>query len=181
MKPAVRTTLVFGLISALVVMPATAFLSAAVGWPLAFRLVLWIDLFVYAGLLTRWSDKRPHEVVFPATLLLGAALWPGTTGIFFFLGVGVLSWIRSGICFTGRPLRGIVAELLTLLGGVGLVALVKPGSTVAWAIAVWLFFLVQALYFFIVPMPRRQKADLPPEDRFEEASRRARRLLEASE
>jgi hypothetical protein len=95
----VRTTLVYGLISALAVMPLAGLLAGPIGWPMAFKLVLWLDLFIYAALLARWSGKGIGAIVVPTALLLGTALWPGVYTGFFFLGLGVFSWIRSGSCF----------------------------------------------------------------------------------
>lgn len=178
MKWAVRTTLVYGFISALAVMPATWLLAGPMGWPPAFKLALWTDLFFYAVLLARWSGKGLLTIVFPLALMLGMALWPGGYVGFFFLGLGVLGWIRSGICFSGTPLRAVAAEIITVSGGAGLVALLGPGSSVTWAISIWLFFLVQALYFFIIPATDRPNAVRSDEDPFEQAHREARRVLE---
>ncbi len=151
MNRPVRTTLVYGMGSALAVVTAAWLFAGLLGWPTAFKLALWMDLGLYAILLARWSGKGPGAVVFPLALLLGAALWPGGYAAFFCLGLAVFSWIRSGICFSATPLRSIAAEIITLAGGAGLMALLGPGSTATWAISIWLFFLVQALYFCLVP------------------------------
>ena len=178
MNRAVRTTLVYGFISALAVVPATWLLAAPIGWPMAFKLALWADLFIYAVLLARWSGKGLPAIVIPLALMLGTAVWPGVYTGFFFLGLGVLGWIRSGICFSGTPVRASAAEIITLSGGAGLVALLGPGSTVTWSISIWLFFLVQALYFFIVPAVNRPDTARTVQDPFEQAHREARRVLE---
>lgn len=178
MKPPVRATLVYGLISALTVMPAATLLAGSIDWSLAFKLLLWADLFVYTRLLTRWGGKGPAAALFPLALLLGAALMPGFHTGFFFLGLGVLCWIRSGICFSNRPVRAVVGETIAVAGGAGLVALLNPGSTIAWAISIWLFFLMQALYFFIVPMINPSPGNMH-EEPFEQAHREALRLLES--
>jgi hypothetical protein len=178
MKRPVRSTLVFGLISALAVMPAAGMLAALTGWSLAVKLVLWTDLLVYALLLTRWSGTGPGAIVFPMVLLLGTALLPGTHAAFFLLGLGFFSWIRSGICFSATPLRAIAAEIVTIAVGAGLVVLLSPGSTIAWAIGVWLFVLVQALYFFMVPVGGWSAAVRTPEDPFASAYREAQRVMD---
>ncbi|BBO79983.1 hypothetical protein DSCO28_05490 [Desulfosarcina ovata subsp. sediminis] len=177
MKPPVRTTLVFGLISALAAMPAVGWLAGPVGGSTGFKLIVWLDLLFYALLLTRWGGRHPAAVLFPMVLLLGAALWPGVYTGFFFLSVGVLAWIRSGICFGSTPLRSIMAETICLAGGIGLVALFNPSSTMVWAICIWLFFLMQCLYFFIVPAAKRNKEQEPDADPFEQACRNAHRIL----
>lgn len=178
MKRHVRTTLVYGLISALAVMPSAWALTAYIGWPLAFKLMLWADLFGYAILLTRWSGKDLGSIVFPLALLLGTAVWPGVYAAYFFLGLGMFSWLRSGICFTGAPMRAIAAETITVAGGAGLVALLSPGPALTWSISIWLFFLVQALYFFIVPANEPVTALPMLVDPFEQACREALRVLD---
>ena len=178
MKRPVRTTLVYGAISALAVMPAAALLSAYIDWPSAVKLVLWADLAGYAVLMARWCGKPLTAIMFPLALLLGTALWPGIYSAFFFLGVGVLSWLRSGICFSNTPMRAMAAETISIAGGAGLAALLGPGTTVTWAVSIWLFFLVQALYFFIVPSVNRQTPAQTQPDPFDRAQREALRVLD---
>ena len=178
MKRHVRTTLVYGLISALTVMPLAGLIAGPIGWPMAFKLVLWLDLFIYAVLLARWSAKGIGAIVFPMALLLGTALWPDVYTGFFFFGLGVFSWIRSGSCFCGTPIRAVAAEILTVGGGAGVVALLSPASTITWAIGIWLFFLVQALYFFIVPATGGATTVETSQDHFELACREAIRVLD---
>lgn len=180
MKSPIRTTLVYGLICALIAIPATGGLAGIVGGSIAFRLVLWTILSGYSLLLARWSGKHRAGLLFPLILLLGTAVWPGIDSVFFFLGLGVLCWLRSGICFSGFPLRAMIAETITAAGGAALVALLGPGSAVTWAISIWLFFLVQALYFFIVPHRGSTTADRQKADSFDQARREAQRVLESA-
>lgn len=178
MKRAIRTTLFFGLLSGLLVLVA--------GWlgglywmpPAVFKLAVWADLAVYAALLARWSGTRWLNIAVPLGLALGVAVWPGTQMGFYLLVLGVFAWIRSGICFNKTPLRALTAELITLAGGAAWVALWNPHSSPAWSLAIWLFFLVQALYFFIVPLQTGPEALLAPVDPFDQARNAARRLLE---
>lgn len=178
MKSPLRTTLVYGLICALAAMPATGGLAAHFGGSVAFKLVLWTILAGYSLLLARWSGRHPAGILFPLILLLGTAVWPGIDSAFFFLGLGVLCWLRSGICFNHFPLRAMVAETLTAAGGAALVTLLSPASPVAWAVSIWLFFLVQTLYFFIVSPRDRKSADQQDADPFDQARRAAQRILE---
>ncbi|WP_319525916.1 hypothetical protein [uncultured Desulfosarcina sp.] len=180
MKSPIRTTLVYGLICALIAMPAAGSLAGIVGGSIAFKLVLWTILSGYSLLLARWSGKHPAVLLFPLILLLGTAVWPGIDSVFFFLGLGVLCWLRSGICFSGFPLRAMAAETVAAAGGAALVALLGPGNAVTWAISIWLFFLVQALYFFIVPHRSSTTADRQDVDPFEQAQREAQRILESA-
>jgi hypothetical protein len=178
MKFPVRTTLVYGLICALIAIPAAAGLTGIAGGSIAFKLVLWTILSGYSLLLARWSGKPPAVLLFPLILLLGTAVWPGIDAVFFFLGLGVLCWLRSGICFSHFPLRAMIAETVTAVGGAALIVLLGPTNAVTWTISIWLFFLVQALYFFIVPHRGSTTTDRQNVDPFEKAYHEAQRILE---
>jgi len=177
MNTAVRTTMVYGMISALAAMPLAGVLAAPLGRFTAFKLVLWAIVGGYAVLLVRWSGRRLLGALFPLLLLLGAALWPGVQGGVFAIVMGVLAWIRSGICFGRTPLRALAAEILTLAGGCGLVTFLAPTGPVAWALAIWLFILIQSLYFFLVPVPAIHPTPAGETDPFARACREARRIL----
>lgn len=180
MNKPVRTTLIFGLVSALALVPVLWYQRAYGARPLALELALWLDLVVYAVMLCRWSRTRLVSVVFPLALLLGVALWPRTHAGFLLMALGIFSWIRSGICFRNAPLRALIAELVTVLGGSMLVALWWPKSTLAWALAVWLFYLVQSIYFYILPSRSGFNQTREPIDPFEQARRELERVLESN-
>jgi hypothetical protein len=177
MNTPVRTTIAFGLVSALLVLPLGWLLQGRLGWLPAFKITLWADMTVYALLLVRWSQARSVEIIFPIMLVLGAALWPRSFGAFFFLALGVFSWIRSGICFKKAPLRALSAELLTCLGGAGLVRFWEPHSAIGWSLGLWLFFLVQTLYFFLIPASVKRAAENSPPDLFEQVRRDLEKVL----
>ena len=40
---------------------------------------------------------------------------PIRTTVVFALALGVLCWVRSGICYSGTPLRALTAELVTVI------------------------------------------------------------------
>lgn len=173
-----RTTVVYALAGGFLVVPSAMFLSAYLPWTMALKLALWADLAVYAVLLARWSRTGLAAVLFPLALLLGIALWPHTYIGFFFLAAGVLCWIRSGICFNLAPLRSLAAEVVTLAGGSALVLLFGGRSSLSWAVAVCLFSLVQALYFFIVPSGPGNTRKKAPTDPFQRAAEEAGKVLE---
>jgi hypothetical protein len=176
-KP-VRTTIVFGLASGLFLLPV-AWLTASWGWPMGFQLTLWILVTIYALLLARWSRTGLLSLVFPLGILLGAALWPQVSAAFFLLGLGIFSWIRSGICFNRHALRGLMAEVVTVGGAAALVAMCRPTTPLTWAVAIWLFFLVQALYFLMVPGMSLSDGTKRVEDPFQTALREAERAIES--
>ena len=180
MNRCIRTTLVYGAISGFFVMPAATWLATVTGGAVAFRLTLWVDLLLYAVMLARWAGVGPANLLLPMLLLLGAALWPTLHGGFFFLALGILGWVRSGICFRGVPLRAAAAETVCTAGGAALVAAFAPATAVTWAIGIWLFFLMQSLYFFIVPAAAHSAVDPSADggDPFETACREVRRVLD---
>jgi hypothetical protein len=180
MNRAVRTTVVYALASGFLVVPLAMLLSRYLYWPGALKLVLWADLAVYGVLMARWSGVRLLSVLFPLLILLGAALWPGTHGGFFILALGIFSWLRSGVCFKTAPVRALMAEVLTMVGGAGLLLLIGSHSYGAWALNICLFFLVQSLYFFMVPWQSGRQHQPAAADPFEQAVADAEKVLEGS-
>ena len=179
MKRPVRTTLVMAFLSGFVIYPVLATVLAPVlGWPATPKLILWAAVAVYALLLCRWSKTGLLSVVFPLVVLLGAALWPYVYTGYFLLLLGVLGWIRSGICYPDRPVRAILAEVITLAGGVFLVGIWMPGSTLQWGLGIWLFGLIQCLYFYIVGWDRPNRDEKETMDPFEQARRELEKALD---
>jgi hypothetical protein len=178
MKNPVRTTIVFAVLSGIMVVPAASLLSVYLHWPTAFKLMLWADLALYGVLMARWSGARPLPLLFPLAILLGSALWPGSYSSFFILALGVFAWMRSGICFQESPLRALSAEVLTLGAAAGLLLLFGSHSSLAWALTICLFFLIQSLYFFILPARRDISKTGSAKDPFEEAAEGAHKVLE---
>jgi len=177
-----RTTLVFGLGSALMFIPLHLFfstiLSGLVYSTLIFRLVLWTYLGLYAVLLARWGkQKNLVRVLFPLAFLLAAVFAVGTRSAFLLIFLAVLSWIRSGICFPGAVLKTVAAEVLVCFGGAGLVSYFNPHSLSAWAMGIWLFFLIQALYFLFREDKTESKSERSDADPFETARKGAEKIL----
>ena len=178
MNRAVRTTVIYALASGLLAVPIAMLISTYLYWHQALKLVLWADIALYAMLMARWGGARLLSVVFPLLVLLGAALWPRAHSGFFILALGVFSWVRSGVCFNGAPLRTLLAEVITMVGGVGLLLMIGSHSHGAWALSICLFFLVQSLYFFIVPVASTGKNSSIAGDPFEQAAEDAEKVLE---
>ncbi len=178
MNRPIRTTIVFALVSGFLLLPLTHLLSGYWYWPTASKLVLWVDLVFYAVLLARWSCTRLLPILFPLALLLGVALWPNSHFGFYALALGVLCWVRSGICYQTKPLRSLLAELITLAGGITLVGLLGSHDTIAWPLGLCLFILVQSLYFFIISEVGGQKTKETNGDPFDQAYGEAEKVLE---
>jgi hypothetical protein len=175
MNKRVRTTLVFGLLSGLAFVP----LQMAAGWLLlpgtAFRLVIAVLIGLYALLLARWGRAGRLSVMFPVLVLMAFAVL-GTHRGFLILALLVLGWIRSGICFPGSVTGRILAEAVLGLGGGLLVQSFAPQTPVAWALGIWMFFLVQSLYFVLIA-PGNEATNSGGSDEFEDARRRAEAIL----
>ncbi len=175
MNKRVRTTLVFGLLSGLAFVPA----QMAAGWFFhpgpAFRLIIGAVIGLYALLLARWGRGGRLSVLFPALVLMAFAVL-GTHRGFLILALLVLGWVRSGICFPGPVTGRILAEAALGLGGGLLVQSFAPHTPVTWALGIWMFFLVQSLYFVLVAPGDDADAPSGP-DEFEDARRRAEAIL----
>ena len=146
----VRSTVVWGLIGGLVYIPLSSALSLMLFWPLGIQLSLWTLLAGYAALLSRWAFRPLRSIGFPLLLLLLSAFLIESTTVFLIIAFAVLSWIRSGICFKRKPrVKRLGAESGLGLASVLLVSGAVPAVTPLWALGVWLFFLIQALYFVL--------------------------------
>jgi hypothetical protein len=94
-----------------------------------------------------------------------------------FISLVVLSWIRSGICFKEKPfLKRFGAEIgLGLATGL-LVSAAMPAGAIASALGIWLFFLIQALYFVLFDYRSDPEAKIEV-DPFEKAKMAAQKIL----
>lgn len=176
MKP-IRNTIVFGLSSGMGVVLALALCPQIWGWPMALKMILTITLVGYTLLLCSWSDTRWIRIFYPLLLVMGAALWPAGLLGFLLIGLSVLSWIRSGICYPEPLLRTLAGEVIVITGGAVFLLLWPPLSALAAGLACWLFFLVQSLYFFFLPDASGQDTKQNPPDSFEQISREMERLI----
>jgi len=173
----IRSTIAWGLIGGLVYIPLSSALSFMVFWPLSIRLSLWILLAGYAVLLSRWASRPLRSIGLPLLLLLLSAFLIESETVFLFAAFVMLSWIRSGICFKRKPLvKRLGAEMGLGLGSGLLLSGAVPGVTLVWALGVWLFFLIQALYFvlFEYQSDPQTKIEVDP---FEKSKRAAEKIL----
>jgi hypothetical protein len=176
----VTATIGFGLICGLSFIPASLILNAIVSWSNAISLTIWLFAAGYALLLCGWSGQKFSTIVFPILVLFLTVFLMNSIAAFFLMSLAVTSWIRSGVCFPEK--RGIKLAVEMLLCGVGsaLMALFTPGAVFGWALGVWMFFLLQSLYFVIFEngtavTEDKRKFRIDP---FERASRQAEAILE---
>jgi len=175
----VLTTILFGFVCGISFFPLNRVLTTMFFWPSAICLTLWLFSAGYALFLNHWSKNKIMPILFPLLILLIAAFLVESVAAFFFLALAVISWIRSGICFQEHGRIRLVVESLLCAAGGAMVAVYTPGSDLGWTLGIWMFFLLQALYFAIfdsiTPTPQR-KYELET-DPFERASRRAEDIL----
>jgi len=176
-KHPIRNTIFYGLFCGLSFVPLSLSLNALISWSSAVGLTLWLFISGYAVLLNLWGNKIQISTVFPLLLLLPAIFLIDSMVLFFLQALIVISWIRSGICFQ-KPgaMRLAVEMLLSFVGGVLVVAF-TPGSLFAWALCIWMFFLVQALYFVFIEYAGNIEEETAQMDPFEQANRQAETIL----
>jgi hypothetical protein len=177
----VLTTVLFGLICGISFIPLNLVLNNFFFESNAACLTLWLFTAGYAILLGRWSRQKLMPVSYPVLFLFLTVFLVQSISAFFFLALAVISWIRSGICYQERRKIRLVVELLLCVAGGALVAVFTPGSALAWALGIWLFFLLQALYFALfdgnsATLDRQYEQEPDP---FERASRQAEEILSA--
>ena len=178
----VLTTVVYGVACGLALFPISIVFSRL---PLRLDpicLTLWLSVTGYGLLLCRWSSQKVKSIFFPL-LFLGMTVYlvPSKEAVFC-LALAGMSWIRSGICF---PLTGgirIWIESLIVLLGTGMIFLFLPLTILSWALAAWLFFLLQAIPFAVLD-DRTEAPNSTFEERsdaFAQSSRRAMAILKQS-
>ena len=147
----IRTTIIWGIIAGLAYIPLCHGLSLFVFWPLNINLSLAALLAGYGVLLLRLAQKPLRSILLPLILLLVAAFYFQSINAFLFTAIALLGWIRSGICFKKESMaKRLAAEIALGVAAGLLVSGSVPAVNTIWALAVWLFFLIQALYFVLV-------------------------------
>lgn len=172
----VRETLLAGLAFGVLVTVGLSVLPPVVPSAAAFKSLIWFCLAAHTVQLRRWGDSRLLPALFHLLLLAVAGVFIDRGIDFLIVALLIFSWVRSGVLVSGQPLRKGFAELLFCGGGALLLSLFAPRSAVAWGLAVFLFFQIQCLYFFIV-LPGGLKRETA--DPFESARAEAERLFSA--
>jgi len=176
-KHPIPITIMYGLVCGLSFVPLSLTLNAFFVWSSAVCLTLWLFLAGYAILLNHWRKKALISSVFPLLFMVPTIFLSDSMVLFFILALMVISWIRSAICFQKPGALGLTVELLLCLLGAVVVPVFTPGSVFAWALGVWMFFLVQALYFVFFEYSDNQQEESIQMDAFERANKQAERIL----
>jgi hypothetical protein len=125
--------------------------SLTLFWPVALVLRLLIAALgaAYVALLVARSTLRSGRIVLPLAWLLAAAaiaLWAPSLAAFIVLHTALIWLARSVLCHAS-----VLSALLDLALSVTalVVAFASLRHSGSWALSVWSFFLVQALFAFI--------------------------------
>jgi len=173
----IRNTILYGLACGPSFGPMSIVLNALIPWASAVNLALWFFLAGYAILLGRWGNKAFRSTLFPLLLLIPPTFFGDSMVLFGTMATITISWIRSGICFQKIGFRGVVVESLLGLAVAIMVLAFTPGSVLAWALGVWMFFLVQSFYFVFFEHTAKGREEANGMDAFEQASSQADRIL----
>jgi len=141
-------TIVFGLLCGLLFLPVMQSATRMIPWMFAFRLMLWGYLVSYAVGLAEWGRGRITLIVIPLFILLSLTVLEHSHSVFLLIYLGMLAVIRSSL-FQPPLLHTILLEGILGLGGGMLIYSLNPQTNVAWALGIWMFFLIQSLYFVV--------------------------------
>jgi hypothetical protein len=176
----------FSPITASIIFAAAAglLLAAVVSLPLrpaarktAANAAIFLCLTAYSAFLARSSGCRLQALFAPLFMLSAVLAAAGSVAAFVVPAAAGLSWVRSGICFPGPTARRLCTEALTCPAGLALVWLLQPPGPYGWALGIWMFGLIQALYFVAVEAERTGLPEEKGRDKMTQAHRRAEALL----
>lgn len=170
-----RATIVMGAAFGLAFIPIMKTLNLFFPGSSALFLTLWGYLAVYSIYLVRSVKASYFQAFFPlltplAVFFFEKAFWPSALLLPL-----ILSWIRTGVCSSRPGLMKLVIEGALSGGGALFVYGFSPSSHVGWALGVWLFFLIQSLYFVFLDF-KSVRPDLAV-DGFETTRKNAEEIL----
>ena len=116
----------------------------------ALNAAIFLCLAAYSAFLARSSGRSLRALFAPLFMLAAVLAAAGSVSGFVVPAAAGLSWIRSGICFPGSLPRRVCAEAITCAAGLALVRLLQPPGPYGLPLSIWMFGLIQALYFVVV-------------------------------
>ncbi|MDH3347075.1 MAG: hypothetical protein OEM02_03100 [Desulfobulbaceae bacterium] len=138
----------------------------------------WVMTAGYGYLLVKWSGNKLGQLFLPLLTSFLATLVTPWGGLLLVLPIHLLalSWIRSSICFPNHLLRGVILEIVLCFGAATAATTLTSHTPGGTALAVWIFFLIQALYFPLSSSRNKEEKVFSP-DIFEKAGRQVERIL----
>jgi hypothetical protein len=170
-------SIVFAAAAALLLTAVASLPLRSIHRPAATNAATFVCLAAYSVFLSR-SNGRSLRILFAPLFMLSAVLAvAGSVTAFVVPAAAGLSWVRSETCFPGSMTRRLCAEALTCPAGLAVVWLLQPPGPYGWALGIWMFGLIQALYFVVVDIEDSGLPEKQAPDRIEQARRRADALL----
>ena len=176
----------FSPITASIIFAAAAglLLAAVVSLPLrpaaritAANAAIFLFLAAYSVFLARSSGCSLRALFAPLFMLSAVLAAAGSVTAFVVPAAAGLSWVRSGICFPGSMARRLCTEALTCPAGLAMSWLLQPPGPCGWALGIWMFGLIQALYFVAVDVEPTGLPEKMGPDKMAQTHRRAEALL----
>ncbi|NNF98681.1 MAG: hypothetical protein HKM93_04830 [Desulfobacteraceae bacterium] len=172
-----RTTIVYGFMCAFVFYILMAGMGHPYIWPPQLYLSVSLFVAVYCIMMARWTHTGIIKIVFPLLLLFASVLLTSSLFAYLVLSLGVFSWVRSGICYKNTTISALLAEGF-LIGGTCLaIFILSPHNPMSWALGIWMFFLVQTLYFVFFMEGSEVPASDVKRGAFESARYEAEKLM----
>ncbi|MBF0102090.1 MAG: hypothetical protein HQK77_14400 [Desulfobacterales bacterium] len=140
----IRMTLFMGLVFAILFIPFIVIVGQLLNIKYAIQATLWCYTTLYVLYLTKYLQLRIHLIVFPlffAGIMIISNL---TFNQYILLLAGMIGWIRSGL--SKQKHRIIVEIIIFSVTGVWF-SQVVAGHRMMWCLNIWMFFLIQSLYF----------------------------------
>ena len=138
---------------------------------------IFLCLAAYSAFLARSRGRSLRALFAPLFMLAAVMAVAGSVTGFVIPTAACLSWIRSGICFPGSMPRRVCAEVVTCAAGLALVWQLQPPGPYGRTLSIWMFGLIQALYFVLVDAERTGLPEKQGQDRMAKTHPRADALL----
>ena len=143
----------------------------------ALNAAIFLCLVAYSAFLARSSGRSLRALFAPLFMLAAVLAVAGSVIGFVVPAAAGLSLVRSGICFSGSMPRRVCAEAATCAAGLAVVCLLQPPGPYGLPLSIWMFGLIQALYFVLVDAERSGSPEPKVQETFEKAHHRADVLL----
>jgi hypothetical protein len=170
-------SVIFAAAAALLVAAATVLPPRPIPRTTALNAAIFLCLAAYSVFLARSSGRSLRALFAPLFMLAAVMAVAGSVTGFVVPAAAGLSWIRSGICFTGSMPRRVCAEAIVCAAGLALPWLLQPPGTYGWPLSIWMFGLIQSLYFGMVDAERAGLPEKQGQDKMVKTYRRADTLL----
>jgi len=173
----VAASVIFAAAAAMLVAAVTILPLRPIPRTTALNAAIFLCLAAYSAFLARSSGRSLRALFAPLLMLSAVLAAAGSVSGFVVPAAAGLSWIRSGICFPGSLPRRVCAEAITCVAGLALVRLLQPPGPYGLPLSIWMFGLIQALYFVGVDAESSGQTKPPIREKIEEAHCRADVLL----